>query len=47
LKEFVGNNIPWVHFDIAGTAWGKEQPTTQKESATGEVIRLVLDLWGI
>ncbi len=48
LKEFVGNNIPWVHFDIAGTAWGREeQPTTQKESATGEVIRLVLDLLGI
>ncbi|GIQ98452.1 MAG: hypothetical protein CM15mP4_2890 [Candidatus Neomarinimicrobiota bacterium] len=24
LKKFVGDNIPWVHFDIAGTAWGNE-----------------------
>ena len=48
LKEFVGDNIPWAHFDIAGTAWGgEEQPTTQKDSATGAIIRLVLDLLGI
>jgi len=48
LKEFVGDNIPWAHFDIAGTAWGgEEQPTTQKDSATGAIIRLVLDLLGV
>ena len=25
LKEFVKDDIPWVHFDIAGTAWGVNQ----------------------
>ena len=48
FKEFVGDDIPWVHFDIAGTAWGgDEQPFTQNNSATGAVIRLVLDLLGV
>ena len=48
LKEFVGDDIPWVHFDIAGTAWGAEDKSyTQKNSATGAVIRLVLDLLGV
>jgi leucyl aminopeptidase len=42
LKEFVENDVPWVHFDIACTAWGeKEKPYGP---ATGNVIRLVLDL---
>jgi leucyl aminopeptidase len=45
LKEFVKEGIPWVHFDIAGTAWGgKEKSYTSKKSATGVIIRLVLDL---
>ena len=45
LKEFVGKNIPWVHFDIAGTAWGvKPDSCNPKGSATGVAIRLVLDL---
>ncbi len=45
LKAFVTNDIPWVHFDIAGTAWGdRDLPYLSKGSATGEVIRLVLDL---
>ena len=48
LKEFVGENIPWVHFDIAGTAWGvKPDPCNPKGSATGVAIRLVLDLLGV
>jgi leucyl aminopeptidase len=48
LKAFVGKDIPWVHFDIAGTAWGAEDKSyTQKNSATGAVIRLVLDLMGV
>ncbi len=48
LKEFVGEDIPWVHFDIAGTAWGsKEKPYTPKRGATGELIRLVLNLIGV
>jgi len=45
LKEFVGKNIPWVHFDIAGTAWGgKTTSLDPKGSATGWGIRLVLDM---
>ncbi|MFQ6605830.1 MAG: leucyl aminopeptidase [Fidelibacterota bacterium] len=48
LKEFVGENIPWVHFDIAGTAWGKkENPFLPKEGASGEVIRLVINMLGL
>jgi len=45
LHAFVGEDIPWVHFDIAGTAWGeKEKPYGPKKGATGNVVRLVLDL---
>ena len=45
LKEFVGKDIPWVHFDIAGTAWGSKVTSTDpKGSATGWGIRLVLDM---
>jgi len=45
LKEFVGKDIPWVHFDIAGTAWGgKPNSIEPKGSATGWGIRLVLDM---
>jgi leucyl aminopeptidase len=48
LKTFVGDDIPWCHFDIAGTAWGdKNLPYLNKGTATGEVIRLVVDLIGI
>jgi len=44
LKEFVDEDIPWCHFDIAGSAWGeKEKPYSPKAGATGNVIRLVLD----
>ena len=45
LKEFVGEGIPWIHFDIAGTAWGgKPTSIDPKGSATGWGVRLVLDL---
>ena len=45
LKEFVGESIPWIHFDIAGTAWGgKPTSIDPKGSATGWGVRLVLDL---
>ena len=48
LKEFVGKDIPWVHFDIAGTAWGvKPDSLNPKGSATGWGVRLVLDLMKI
>ena len=45
LQEFVGEGIPWVHFDIAGTAWGgRANSINPKGSATGWGVRLVLDL---
>jgi leucyl aminopeptidase len=45
LKEFVDEEISWVHFDIAGTAYNqKEKSYTYKKGATGANIRLVLDL---
>ena len=54
LKEFVKDEIPWCHFDIAGTAWDdsetdsegkvREKPYTPNEGASGNIIRLVLDL---
>jgi leucyl aminopeptidase len=45
LKEFVEEGIPWVHFDIAGTAYNnKESSLTNKKGASGVAIRLVLDM---
>ena len=44
LKEFVGD-VPWVHLDIAGTAWGvKRIGYIPNEGATGVGVRLLLDL---
>ena len=45
LKEFVDSDIPWWHFDIAGSAWGDKKLAYQNPgSATGEIVRLVLDM---
>ena len=45
LNSFVKKDIPWCHFDIAGSAWGdKNLPYQNKGLATGEMIRLVIDL---
>ena len=45
LKSFVSDDIPWCHFDIAGSAWGnKSLPYQNPGLATGETIRLVIDL---
>ena len=44
LKEFV-EDTPWVHMDIAGTAWGPKEPEYQpKIGATGVAVRLVYSL---
>ncbi len=43
LKEFAGDT-PWVHLDIAGTAWlDKERPYISK-GASGVGVRLLLEL---
>jgi leucyl aminopeptidase len=44
LKHFVGET-PWVHLDIAGTAWGvKGIGHIPDEGATGVGVRLLMDL---
>ena len=48
LKKFVGN-YPWVHLDIAGTAWGMKGSTYIPEEASGWGVRLLVQLiadWG-
>jgi leucyl aminopeptidase len=42
LKEFVGNT-PWVHLDIAGTAWTREDKPYIPKGATGIGIRLLVE----
>ena len=41
LKEFV-DDTPWVHVDIAGTAWGPKEPSYHpKVGATGVAVRMM------
>jgi leucyl aminopeptidase len=44
IKEFVNNNTPWAHLDIAGTAYNEGQPHGEVPAyATGFGVRLLLD----
>ena len=44
LKEFV-SDTPWVHMDIAGTAWGPKEPLyLPSNGATGVAVRLICNL---
>ncbi|MBI4313894.1 MAG: leucyl aminopeptidase [Candidatus Omnitrophica bacterium] len=43
LKEFVGN-IPWVHLDIAGTAWADKDQAYLSKGGTGFGVRLLTAL---
>ena len=40
LKRFVGD-VPWVHIDIAGTAWSPKDLPTAPKGATGFGVRLL------
>jgi leucyl aminopeptidase len=42
LKEFVGTT-PWVHLDIAGTAWRDDVPPYLRKGATGVPARLFIE----
>jgi leucyl aminopeptidase len=42
LKEFVGDT-PWVHLDIAGTAWTHDGKSYIPKGATGVGIRLLVE----
>ncbi len=41
LKQFVGD-MPWVHIDIAGTAWGGEDRHYVSKGPSGYGVRLLL-----
>lgn len=43
LFEFVGD-IPWVHLDIAGTAWVEKEKPYMPKGASGIGVRLILNL---
>ena len=42
LKEFVGDT-PWVHLDIAGTAWSEDPAPYLRKGATGVPTRLFIE----
>ncbi len=46
LEEFVDSEIPWAHFDIAGTAWNvaSRLPYHPKKSASGVIMRTFVEL---
>jgi leucyl aminopeptidase len=43
LKEFAGS-VPWVHLDIAGTAWAEEARPYQPKGPTGVAVRTLAEL---
>ena len=43
IKEFSGD-LPWVHIDIAGTAWAEESKPYQPKGATGVGVRTLVEL---
>jgi len=44
LREFVGEGIPWVHLDIAGTAWSDADDLELAKGGTGWGVRLLVEL---
>jgi leucyl aminopeptidase len=43
LKEFT-EETPWIHLDIAGTAWLDEAKPWAAKGATGIAVRTLIDL---
>jgi leucyl aminopeptidase len=43
LEEFVGN-LPWVHLDIAGTAWNDEEKPYLPKGPSGVAVRTLVEL---
>jgi leucyl aminopeptidase len=43
IREFVGD-VPWVHLDIAGTAWLDDAKPWMAKGATGVGVRTLVDL---
>jgi len=44
LREFVENNTPWVHLDIASSAFNVPNISYYRKGATGCSVRLLIDL---
>ncbi|MFN7905700.1 MAG: leucyl aminopeptidase [Pseudobdellovibrionaceae bacterium] len=46
LEQFVGEGIPWAHFDIAGTGWavGNRLNYCSKKGASGVMVRTFVEL---
>ncbi len=44
LREFVENNTPWAHLDIASTAYNVPNVSYYRPGATGSSVRLLIDL---
>ncbi len=44
LREFVENDTPWVHLDIASTAFNVPNTSYYRPGATGSSVRLLIDL---
>ena len=43
LKEFTGG-LPWIHLDIAGTAWADENKPFMPKGPTGVGLRTLVEL---
>ncbi|MGH9681612.1 MAG: leucyl aminopeptidase family protein, partial [Candidatus Acidiferrales bacterium] len=43
IKEFTGDS-PWIHLDIAGTAWQDDAKPWNAKGATGVAVRTLVDL---
>ncbi|HBZ56730.1 MAG TPA: leucyl aminopeptidase, partial [Syntrophobacteraceae bacterium] len=44
LKQFVPDEIPWVHLDIAGPAWADKDLPIIPKGGTGFGVRLLAEL---
>jgi leucyl aminopeptidase len=46
LEQFVDKDIPWAHFDVAGTAWhiGNRVPYCPRKGASGVMVRTFVEL---
>ena len=44
IQNFVANDVPWIHLDIAGTAYLSKTEKYQKEGATGVMVKTLYSL---
>lgn len=44
LKQFVPDDVPWAHLDIAGPAWVEKDLMSMPKGATGFGVRILVEL---